>query len=167
MSAASYIEVLTQYFPNVGATAVGSAFEYNDLLHVNGDPIPPKSELDPYLIKVLQNNKWKEIQQYRDQRKVLGTLVGTKWFNSDDFSRIQQLGLVMMGANMPSGIMWKTMDGTFILMTPQLAQQIFFAVASQDMTIFGIAEHHRQVMMTSEHPDVYDFSQGWPKVYGE
>ena len=165
--AASYIEILTQYFPNVGATAVGSAYEYADLLHVNGDPIPPKSELDPYSIKVLQNNKWKEIQQYRDQRKVLGTYVADKWFNSDDFSRIQQLGLVMMGANMPSGIMWKTMDGTFILMSPQLAQQIFFAVASQDMTIFGIAEHHRQMMMASAHPDTYDFSQGWPKVYGE
>jgi hypothetical protein len=165
--AASYIDVISQFFPNVGATADGSAYEYNNLMHVSGDPIPPKSELDPYLIKVLQNNKWKEIQTYRDQRKVLGTFVVDKWFNSDDFSRIQQLGLVMMGTNMPPGIMWKTMDGSFIPMTPQLAQQLFFAVATQDMVIFGVAEHHRVAMMASSHPDTYDFSQGWPKVYGE
>jgi hypothetical protein len=164
---ASYIEVLSQFFPNVGATATGSAYEYDDLVHVNGDPLPPKTDLDPYLIKVLQNNKWKEIQAYRDQRKTLGTYVGTKWYNSDDFSRIQQLGLVMMGANMPAGIQWKTMDGSFILMTPQVAQQIFFAVATNDMTIFGVAEHHRLAMLASAHPDTYDFSQGWPKVYGE
>ena len=164
---ASYIEVLSQFFPTVGATAIGSAYEYEDLVHVNGDPIPTKATLDPYLIKTLQNAKWKEIQAYRDVRKTMGTLVGAKWYNSDDFSRIQQLGLVMMGANMPANIMWKTMDSSFILMTPQLAQQIFFAVASQDMANFAVAEYHRAIMMTVANPDIYDFSTGWPKVYGE
>ena len=164
---ASYIEVLSQFFPTVGATAVGSAYEYEDLVYVNGDPIPSKDILDPYRIQVLQTAKWKQIQDYRDTRKTMGTVVGTKWFASDTFSRIQQLGLVMMGANMPANIMWKTMDQTFVLMTPQLAQQIFFAVATQDMTIFGVAEHHRQMMLASPNPDTYDFSQGWPKVYGE
>ena len=164
---ASYIEALSQFFPTVGATAVGSAYEYSDLVWVNGDPIPPKATLDPYLIQTLQNAKWKEIQAYRDIRKTMGTKVGAKWYNSDDFSRIQQLGLVMMGANMPANIQWKTMDGTFILMTPQLAQQIFFAVATLDMQNFAVAEQHRQLMMQSPNPDVYDFTTGWPKVYGE
>lgn len=164
---ASYIEVLSQFFPNVGASARGAGYDYADLVYHHGDPIPPKATLDPYLITVLQNAKWKEIQAYRDVRKTMGTFVGTKWFNSDDFSRIQQLGLVMMGQNMPQGIMWKTMDSSFIPMTPLLAQQIFMTVASADMTIFGVAEHHRQAMLASPNPDVYDFSAGWPKVYGE
>ena len=165
--ATSYIEVLSQFFPNVIATAEGSAYEYDNLVWIGGDPIPAKATLDPYLIKVAQNAKWKEIQAYRDMRKTMGTPVGSHWFNSDDSSRIQQLGLVMMGASMPPNIQWKMMDGNFITMTPTLAQQIFLAAATQDMTNFAVGERHRQMMLASPNPDTYDFSTGWPKVYGE
>lgn len=111
--------------------------------------------------------KWGDIKTERDRRKVGGVKVGDKWFHSDDASRIQQIGLVMMGANLPAGLQWKTMDGSFVTMTPQLANQILAAVAASDQAIFAVAEGHRVAMEASADPAAYDYSTGWPAIFGE
>ncbi len=110
---------------------------------------------------------WGRIKAERDSRKAGGVKVGAKWFHSDDASRIQQLALVMMGAGLPAGLQWKTMDGTFITMTPALAQQVFTGQAASDQTIFAVAEGHRVAMEASADPATYDYSTGWPKIFGE
>ncbi|OWW18404.1 DUF4376 domain-containing protein [Noviherbaspirillum denitrificans] len=109
---------------------------------------------------------WERIKEERDRRKVGGVRVGDKWFHSDDTSRIQQIGLVMMGANIPAGLQWKTMDGSFIAMTPALAAQIFQAVAAHDQAVFAKAEQHKAAMEAAANPATYDFSAGWPSIYG-
>lgn len=120
--------------------------------------------LDPQ-IKTLM---WSAIKTERDRRKSQGGVkVGTKWFHSDDPSRIQQLGLVMMGAGIPANTQWKTMDGSFVTMTQTLAGQIFQASAANDMAIFAAAEAHKAAMEASADPASYDFSTGWPKAFGE
>jgi hypothetical protein len=111
--------------------------------------------------------KWESIKALRDSRKAGGVLVGDKWFHSDDGSRIQQIGLVMMAANIPVGLQWKTMDGTFVTMTQTLAGQIFSASAAHDQATFAKAEEHRTAMEASSDPAAYDFSTGWPAVYGD
>lgn len=115
--------------------------------------------------------KWEAIKAERDRRKAGGVKVkvGTtnKWFHSDDGSRIQQMGLVTMGASIPANLQWKTLDGSFITMTQTLAQQVFGAVAASDQTIFAAAETHKAAMEASADPASYDYSSGWPKVYGE
>lgn len=111
--------------------------------------------------------KWEAIKAERDHRKAAGVKVGTKWFHSDDASRIQQMGLVMMGANIPAGLQWKTLDGSFVDMTAALAQQVFTAIAASDQAIFAAAEAHRMAMESSPSPMDYDFSAGWPKTFGE
>jgi hypothetical protein len=105
--------------------------------------------------------RWAEIKSSRDARKGGGVLVGGKWFHTDTDSRIQQLGLVMMGAAVPA-VDWKTMDGTKTPMSQTLAGQIFQAVATLDMTLFAAAETHRAAMEASDNPAGYDFSAGWP-----
>ena len=107
------------------------------------------------------------IKAERDRRKAGGVKVGAKWFHSDDGSRIQQMGLVMMGAAIPANLQWKTMDGTFITMTQTLASQVFQAVAASDQAVFTAAETHRATMEASTDPASYDYSTGWPKIYGE
>ena len=102
------------------------------------------------------------IKSERDRRKELGVAVGAHRFHSDDPSRIQQLGLVMMGASMPAGIKWKTMDGSFADMTPQLAQQIFAAQAARDMALFAVCEQHIAAAALADDPLAYDYSAGWP-----
>lgn len=108
------------------------------------------------------------IKSERDRRTEQGGYkVGAHWFHSDKKSRSQQLGLVLLGANIPANLQWKTMDGTFVTMTQTLAQQILAAGAASDQAIFAAAEAHRQAMEASADPAAYDFSTGWPKVFGE
>lgn len=111
--------------------------------------------------------KWSQIKAERDRRKVGGVNVGDHWFHNDDASRIQHMSLVMMGANIPADLRWKTMGGTFVSMTPTLASSIFNAIATNDQAVFANAERHRLLMEASIDPSSYDYSSGWPAIYGE
>ena len=111
--------------------------------------------------------RWEAIKNERDRRTQNGGYkVGTKWFHSDTFSRTQQMGLVILGINIPANTPWKTMDGTVVTMTQALAGQIFAAAAANDIAIFAAAETHRLKMEASADPANYDFSSGWPESYG-
>lgn len=116
---------------------------------------------------VMRLAMWERIKGERDRRKALGVKVGLHWFHSDDSSRIQQLGLVMMGASMPAGVQWKTLDGTFTPMTPVLAGQILSATGANDQAIFDRAEQHRLAIEAAAEPSAYDFSSGWPIAFGD
>lgn len=113
-------------------------------------------------------DKWDAIKVERDRRiESGGYRVGAKWFHSDQKSRGQQLGLVLLGANIPAGLQWKTMDGSFVTMTTTLAQQILYAGAASDQAIFAAAEIHKAAMEASADPSAYDFSGGWTAIYGD
>lgn len=123
---------------------------------------------DPVFHAEMHNAMWEQIKKERDRRKSEGGYkVGANWYHSDDTSRIQQIGLVMLGANMPGGIMWKTMAGSFILMTPTLAGQIFQAALTSDMTIFTVAEQKKTAMDALTDLRDYNYLSGWPLIYGE
>jgi len=112
--------------------------------------------------------KWEAIKVKRDNLTENGGYkVGTKWIHSDQKSRSQQLGLVLLGAGIPANLQWKTMDGSFVTMTQTLAQQILAAGAASDQAIFAAAETHKAAMEASADPSAYDFSGSWPKGYGE
>lgn len=132
---------------------------------------PTVAEWEAIMKERAKVTKWKEIQEFRDNRiQAGGYKVGEYWFHSDNISRIQQLGLVMLGANMPGGLMWKTMSGAFVQMTPTLAMQIFQAAAASDMMQHAVGEAHRQQMLAQEDPCDYDYINtppAWPKIYGE
>lgn len=110
---------------------------------------------------------WEAIKAERDRRTQQGGYqVAGKWFHSDTFSRTQQMGLVMMGDNIPAGLQWKTMDGSFVVMTPSLAQQVFAAAAQSDAAIFAFAEQLKVEMEQDPLGYVSDNKQ-WPVVFGE
>lgn len=135
----------------------------------NGDSwVIDQAKVASQLIKV-KAGKWEAIKAERDLRiQSGGYKVGAKWFHSDTFSRTQQMGLVMLGGgNIPANTPWKTMDGTSVTMTQALAGQIFATAAASDIAIFAAAEAHRAAMESSADPSAYDFSGGWPKVFGE
>jgi hypothetical protein len=146
---------------------------YYECIAEDGQPLPEWTEkLTPCPVKIrpIEETKaaaWGAIKAERDRRKAGGVKIGAKWFHSDDGSRIQQMGLVMMGASLPAGLQWKTMDGSFITMTPALAQQVFTGQAASDQAIFAVAETHRVAMEASADPATYDHSTGWPKIFGE
>lgn len=116
--------------------------------------------------KKTATEKWDEIKAHRDMlTSEGGYLAAGKWFHSDQTSRSQQLGLVLLGSNIPAGLQWKTMDGTFVTMTQTLAGQILAAAAASDTAIFAAAEVHRAAMEASQDPAAYDFSAGWPTTF--
>lgn len=129
--------------------------------HVTAPYVAPP----PLPVEKVREQKWQQIKAERDRRKESGVKVGEHWFHTDTFSRTQHLGLVLMGANMPVGAQWKTMNGTYVTMTPALAQQIFSAIAAADMTTHAVAEQKRSAMMSLEDPSNYDAYAGWPEVY--
>lgn len=112
---------------------------------------------------------WEGIKAERDRRAAMGVKVGAHWFHSDQKSRTQQLGLVLLGQGIPGGLQWKTLAYTpqpvFVAMTPALAQAIVQATAASDTAIFTAAEVHRMAMEASPEPGAYDFSGGWPPSF--
>lgn len=114
-----------------------------------------------------RERKVAQIKAERDRRCQQGGFPAAgKWFHSDTFSRSQQLGLVLLGQNIPANLMWKTMDGSFVLMTPTLAQQIFASAAAQDAATFQRAEELQVFANTQPNPDGLQLT-GWPPIFGE
>lgn len=153
-----------------------SASEHSALLQgqASGKIITANTEGFPELTdppKATAAEVWQAIKVERERRKAGGVKVKVgpvnKWFHSDDASRIQQIGLVMMGTNIPAGLQWKTLDGSFVAITQTVAQNVFAAAAASDQAIFGVAEAHKAAVEACDDPSVYDYSTGWPKVYGE
>lgn len=99
--------------------------------------------------------RWEKIKQLRDELTDNGgCLVGAKWFHSDTKSKQQQMALVMLGANIPVGLQWKTMDGTFTTMTQVIASQLFAAQVGREQAIFA----HAEVLRLDPNADI---TQGW------
>lgn len=117
-------------------------------------------------LTALRAEHWEDIKAERDKRiQTGGYLAAGKWFHSDTFSRTQQMGLVMMGAGIPGGLQWKTMDGSFVAMTQTLAGQVFAAAAASDAAIFARAEQIRAAM--DADPAAFDLAaHAWPPVFG-
>lgn len=135
----------------------------------------------PSLNHVIVNNEWCEhpspeilavnreavstdIKEVRDFRKSGGVNVAGKWFHSDESSRLQQLGLNLLGNNLPANIPWKTMDGSFTILTPEIVRGIFSAVMILDITTFAFAEHHLICVLEEYDPYKYVY-QKWPPIY--
>ena len=145
-------------FPNTNPDYL----DYKQWLADGGVPLP--ADLPP--IAQRRAAAWEAIKTERDRRAAMGVKVGSHWFHSDQKSRTQQLGLVMLGQNIPAGLQWKTLsyspNPVFVTMTPALAQGIVMSTAASDTAIFTAAEVHRMTMEASAAPQDYDFSTGWP-----
>lgn len=163
----SYAEAIPIGFPGVTFIAPGNGSVYEDFQFIDGTP-PTKEQLDTFIVEYTREQMWLKIKDERDRRKTDGGYkVGNDWFHSDTYSRTQQLGLVMIGANLPNNIMWKTMSGSFVLMTPTLAGQIFQAAIMSDIVLHSVAEQKKAEMLASPNPADYNWQSGWPLCYGE
>lgn len=161
-----YIDVIGYFYPNVSCHA--SAETYNDIVWDGGDTLPTEEVLNPLLLEYKLLARWEEIKAFRDNRLEHGGYpVGTYWFHSDIYAQSNYTDLLMMGSNIPPNTYWKTMSGVFVTMTQTLAQQILGAKALQKNSTFIKAEQHKAAMQASSDPLNYDYTTGWPIVYGE
>ncbi len=164
----TYMDVIAKHYPDLQVNAGGDGSDYDLLTAVSPDVLPAKATLDALRDAMTKDNVWTAIKAERDRRtQEGGSRVGNNWFHSDQPSRTQQIALVILGAGIPAGLMWKTMSGAFVPMTPTLAQQVFGAAVMLDSLVFGAAEQHRVRMMASSTPWSYDFSKSWPLTYDQ
>lgn len=114
----------------------------------------------------IREKKLQDIQQLRDKKLAQGGFkVGDNWFHSDIFSRTQQLGLTVLGNNLPNNIDWKTMGKNKVRLTPQVVQQIFGAAVQQDNAIFTYAEGLSTAVKAASDPSSIDITVGWPETF--
>lgn len=164
----TYMQAMSLGFSGVECSQTGIGNVFENIAWSGGTAMPTKAEVDAWITEKYKTEMWELIKAERDRRKLDGGYkIGTDWFHSDVSSRIQQMGLVIMGAGIPANLYWKTMGSSFVLMTQTLAGQIFQAAAASDMTIFTIAEQKKAAMLASANPETYDYMSGWPLMYGE
>lgn len=122
-----------------------------------------------YELPTTEAEAWDLIQQERSLRTLYGGYsVGPYWFHSDLVSRSQQTGLLLLGANVPPGLMWKTMSREKVPLTQELAQGIFFSAVANDGAVFDAAEQVMRAATASGDYSTFDYwSTGWPPAYWE
>ena len=165
----TYIQALGTGYPEIQVSCQGDGSVYDDLVAENPQLLPSKEELDAWIILRVKENLWDKIQEERERRKFDGVYVEGYWFHNDNSSRIQWLGLVLLGQNMPPNIPWKTMNKVFKTMTPELATNVFVSIALTDLAIFAAAEAHKAAMESSDDPSSYEYMtpSTWPTVYSD
>jgi hypothetical protein len=124
------------------------------------------------LAKDTSSQVWERIKAERDRRQIDGGVqVGDHWFLSTDRATSEYNTIVNTTRGIPETTIvragWRTMDGTEVDMTPALALQILTAGIARRCAIDDAAQTHKAAMEAVVDPSSYDFSAGWPKVFGE
>ena len=118
-----------------------------------------------------QEEVWERIKakRYDNLRHgVYAKSVG-KWFQTDDATRLQYLALALesVTGGFKKPINWKTMDNSFLMLTPELLREIMQAMHDDEQADFINAEKHKAAMLKAEHPLEYDYSAGWTANFDE
>ena len=116
-----------------------------------------------------QEEMWERIKDKRYdnlRHGVYAKSVG-KWFQTDDATRLQYLALALesVTGGFKKPINWKTMDNSFLMLTPELLREIMQTMHDDEEADFINAEKHKAAMLKAEHPLEYDYSDGWTANY--
>ena len=118
-----------------------------------------------------QDEMWERIKakRYDNLRHgVYAKSVG-KWFQTDDATRLQYLALALesVTGGFKKPINWKTMDNSFLMLTPELLREIMQTMHDDEEADFINAEKHKAAMLKAENPLKYDYSDGWTANFDE
>lgn len=127
----------------------------------NGAPIDLEA-----IKKQHQAQIWEAIKQKRRTITHGGVYIKSvkKWFHTDDSSRTQYLALQIL-PELPSELMWKTMDNSFVKLTKPLITELAMTILQSEQADFANAEKHRLAMLQAQNPLEYDYSKGWTAIY--
>ena len=118
-----------------------------------------------------QDEVWERIKakRYDNLRHgVYAKSVG-KWFQTDDATRLQYLALALesVTGGFKKPINWKTMDNSFLMLTPELLRETMQTMHDDEQADFANVEKHKAAMLKAEHPLEYDYSGGWTANFDE
>ena len=118
-----------------------------------------------------QDEMWERIKAKRYDNLRHGVYIKSvgKWFQTDDATRLQYLALALesVTGGFKKPINWKTMDNSFLMLTPELLREIMQAMHDDEEADFINAEKHKAAMLKAKHPLEYDYSDGWTANFDE
>lgn len=138
-----------------------------DTRFIDGKFVFNDAPTDPKAIKKQhQFEVWEAIKQKRHAITRGGVYVKSagKWFHTDDSSRTQYLALQIL-PELPSELMWKTMDNSFVKLDKALLTELAMTILQSEQADFANAEKHRMAMLQADNPLEYDYSTGWTATY--
>lgn len=127
-------------------------------------------ELREKRIEKEQDEMWKRIKDRMQQAQAGGVYVKSvdKWFHTDVNALLNYFGKKMVIDYPEAPISkWKTMDQTYVDLTPELFKEVVIAVYNKGEAEFINSERHIRAMLEAPEPLLYDFSDGWGSSYYE
>lgn len=116
-----------------------------------------------------QDEMWERIKAKRYDNLRHGVYIKSvgKWFQTDDATRLQYLALALesVTGGFKKPINWKTMDNSFLQLTPELLREIMQTMHDNEQADFANAEKHKAAMLKAENPLEYDYSGDWTANY--
>ena len=127
-------------------------------------------QLERLNLEKIYEEKWEKIKEIRTFKMSDGVFIQSigKWFHTDLYSKQQIQALVvtnLIGIYKTSA--WKTLDNTYVQLTPMLLLQVFGAMLENESRLFDIGKLHYESLYTSSDPVNYDPASQWPTTFSD
>lgn len=127
-------------------------------------------QLERLNLEAIYKEKWEKIKEIRTFKMNDGVLIQSigKWFHTDLYSKQQIQALVVANIiGIYKTTAWKTLDNTYVQLTPMLLLQVFGAMLENESRLFDIGKLHYESLYTSSDPVNYDPASQWPTTFSD
>ena len=127
-------------------------------------------QLERLNLEKIYKEKWEKIKEIRTFKMSDGVLIQSigKWFHTDLYSKQQIQALVVTNLiGIYKTTAWKTLDNTYVQLTPMLLLQVFGAMLENESRLFDIGKLHYESLYTSSDPVNYDPASQWPTTFSD
>ena len=127
-------------------------------------------QLERLNLEKVYEKKWEEIKEIRTFKMNDGVFLQSigKWFHTDLYSKQQIQSLVTANIiGLYKTTAWKTLDNTYVQLTPLLLLQVFGAMLVTEEQLFGIGKLHYVKLYASNDPVNYDVTNMWPSTFSD
>ena len=127
-------------------------------------------QLERLNLEAIYKEKWEKIKEIRTFKMDDGVFLQSigKWFHTDLHSKQQIQSLVTANViGLYKTTAWKTLDNTYVQLTPMLLLQVFGAMLENESRLFDIGKLHYESLYTSNDPVNYDPASQWPTTFSD
>lgn len=127
-------------------------------------------QLERLNLEAIYKEKWEKIKEIRTFKMDDGVFLQSigKWFHTDLHSKQQIQSLVTANViGLYKTTAWKTLDNTYVQLTPMLLLQVFGAMLENESRLFDIGKLHYESLYTSSDPVNYDPASQWPTTFSD
>ena len=127
-------------------------------------------QLERLNLEAIYAEKWEQIKEVRTFKMGDGVLLQSigKWFHTDLYSKQQIHAMVTVNTiGLYQAVSWKTLDNSYVQLTPALLLQVFGAMLENESRLFDIGKLHYESLYTSSDPVNYDPASQWPTTFSD